>query len=109
MTKKEILKKVRILITQHFNDPLDAFNFFDKNSDGYLEKGELKKLIQKAEVNKFLSGIVARKMLDGLDQDENQKFDWREFRKAVNKLLKEEKKKGHADASPAHADLDDQG
>lgn len=96
-SKKEILNKIRILITQEFEKPEDAFNFFDKNSDGYLEKKELKSLVRKAEVNKFISGIVAGKMLDGLDEDKNEKFDWKEFKSAVSSLvvdgLKEEKSK----------------
>jgi Ca2+-binding EF-hand superfamily protein len=86
-SKKEILKKIRILITQKFDDPEAAFKFFDKNQDGFLEKEELKELIRNAEINRFLSSIIASKMLKGLDADQNQKFDWKEFRKAVNDLI----------------------
>ena len=88
-SKKEILKKIRILITRKFENPEEAFGFFDKNGDQYLEKDELKDLIKQAKVNRFISGIVANKMLDGLDEDENRKFDWKEFRKAVNELIEE--------------------
>jgi len=96
-SKKEILSKIRILITQKFSSPEKAFNFFDKNKDGYLTAKELKKLVKSAKVNSLISGIVANKMLDGLDNDKNKKFDWTEFKKATEDLikegLKEEKKK----------------
>ena len=86
-SKKAILGKIRILITQDFKDPNEAFNFFDKNGDGYLEYGEMKKLVKKAKVNGFLSGMVADKIIDGLDKDSNKKLSWQEFRKAVKVLL----------------------
>jgi len=96
-SKKEILAKIRILITQKFETPEEAFSFFDKNQDGYLNKKELKKLIRKAEVGRLISGLVAGKMLDGLDKDKNKKFDWKEFKAAVEDLIsqgiKAEKKK----------------
>lgn len=88
-SKKEILGLIRILITQEFNTAEDAFNFFDKNKDGYLTKKELKKLVKSAKVNSFISGIVASKMIEGLDKDKNKKFDWQEFKAAVDSLIKE--------------------
>ena len=86
-SKKEILGKIRILITQDFKDPNEAFNFFDKNGDGYLEYGEMKKLVKQAKVNGFLSGMVADKIIGGLDKDSNKKLNWKEFSKAVKVLL----------------------
>ena len=86
-SKKEILGKIRILITQKFDNPEDAFNFFDKNGDGYLEYGEVKKLVKKAKVSGYLSGIVANKIIRGLDKDVNKKLNWKEFRKATKELL----------------------
>lgn len=95
-SKKEILQKIRILITQKFDKPEDAFKFFDKNQDGFLDRKELKKLVKKAKVSGFVSGIVAKKMIKGLDADKDKKFNWAEFKKAVDTLisegLKEEKK-----------------
>ncbi len=95
-SKKAILSKIRILITQGFATPEEAFSFFDKNEDGYLNKKELKNLVKKAKVNRMISGMVAGKMIDGLDKDKNKKFDWSEFKLAVEDLiaegLKEEKK-----------------
>jgi len=88
-SKKEILGKIRILITQKFDDPQDAFNFFDKNGDGHLEYHEIKKMIKKAKVNRFLSSVVANKIIRGLDKDENKKLTWKEFSKATKVLLSE--------------------
>lgn len=90
-SKKEILNKIRILITQSFDTPEEAFEFFDKNSDGYLSKKELKKLVKSAKVNSLLSGVVADTMLKGLDEDKNKKFDWKEFKAAAAKLIDDSK------------------
>ncbi len=87
--KKEILNKIKILITQSFDNPEQAFHFFDKNGDGYLSSTELKNLISEAEISNFLSAIVAKKLIRELDQDKDRKFSWREFRKAFKKLLVE--------------------
>jgi len=86
-SKKQILSKLRILITQKFNDPQKAFHFFDKNSDGNLSAAELKTLISQADVNSFLSGIVANKLIAELDEDKDRQFNWQEFRKAAKKLI----------------------
>ena len=45
-SKKKILNKIRILITQKFDSPEDAFNFFDKDSDGKLNRKEIVKLLK---------------------------------------------------------------
>lgn len=87
--RKEILKKIRILITQEFDNPQDAFNFFDKNGDGYLNTSELTKLVKSASVNGFLSKMVAKTIIKGLDNDTNKKLNWKEFSKAVKKLMEE--------------------
>ena len=88
-SKREILNKIRILITQKYTSPQEAFDFFDRNKDGYLSKSELKKLVKKAKVSSLISGVVAGKMIAGLDKDENKKFDWSEFKNAVDDLIKE--------------------
>ena len=86
-SKKEILGKIKILLTQHFNDPQEAFNFFDKNGDGFLEYKEIKKLVKSAKVSGFLSGAVASKIISGLDKDKNKKLNWKEFSRATKELL----------------------
>ncbi len=88
-SKKEILSKIKILITQKFDNAEDAFAFFDKKGDGYLEKGELVKLVKEAKVNRFLSGVVATALISELDNDKDGKLDWQEFRKAAKKLIAE--------------------
>ena len=98
-SKREILDKIRILITQKFKTPKEAFNFFDKNKDGYLNKKELKKLVKNAKINRLISGIVASKMIDGLDADKNKKFDWLEFKAAVDSLVSEGVKKENKKAA----------
>lgn len=88
-SKKGILKKIRILITQGFETPEAAFSFFDKDQDGFLSKKELKKLVKKAKISRLISGLVAGKMIEGLDADKNKKFDWKEFKAAVADLISE--------------------
>ncbi|MDH3650603.1 MAG: EF-hand domain-containing protein [Saprospiraceae bacterium] len=88
-SKKQILNRLKILITQKFDNPEQAFHFFDKNGDGFLSASELKHLISEAEINNFLSGIVAGRLIKKLDADKDKKFNWREFRKAVKGLLEE--------------------
>ena len=88
-SKKEVLGKIKILITRKFKNPKDAFNFFDKNGDGTLEYSEIKKLVKKAKVNRFLSSVVANKILRGLDKDKDKKLTWKEFSKAAKVLLSE--------------------
>jgi len=88
-SKKEVLGKIRILITQKFKDPEKAFNFFDKNGDGYLTYDEIKKLVKKAKVNRFLAPVVANKIIRGLDKNKNKKLNWKEFSKAAKVLLSE--------------------
>ncbi len=86
-SKKEILGKIRILLTQKFESPEDAFGFFDKNGDNQLDRNELKALIKHAKVNGFIAGIAAKKMIKGLDKSKNKKLNWPEFKKAVSSLL----------------------
>ena len=90
-SKKKILNKVKILLTQTFDDPEKAFKFFDKDEDGRLNKKELKKLLKTAGVGGFISGIAAKQMIKGLDKSKDKKLDWTEFKKAVDSLLKEDK------------------
>lgn len=86
-SKKQILNKVKILLTQSFDDPQKAFKFFDKNKDGHLNKKELKSLLKSAGVGGFISNIAAKQMIKGLDKSKDKKLDWTEFKKAVDSLL----------------------
>ena len=85
--KKEILNKIRIVITNHFDSPEKAFDFFDKNSDGKLAKSEIVSLLKKAEVSGFIRGIVASKLIEGYDFSKDTKVDWKEFKKAISEMV----------------------
>lgn len=88
-TKESILNKLQILITNHFDSPEDAFSFFDKDGDGKLKKSEIVKLLKHAEVNGFIRGIVASKLVDGYDTSGDDLVDWEEFKAAVDKINSE--------------------
>ena len=82
-----ILNKIQILITNHFDSPEKAFNFFDKDSDGKLSKKEIKSLLKKAEISGFLRGIVSSKLIEGYDKDGDELIDWEEFKTAIDEIL----------------------
>ncbi|WP_231743091.1 EF-hand domain-containing protein [Winogradskyella endarachnes] len=42
-TKKAVVSKIQILFTSHFETPECAFNFFDKDGNGTLNKKEIVK------------------------------------------------------------------
>jgi len=72
-SKKEIVSKIRIVLTNHFETPEKAFSFFDKNSDGALSKKEIVKLLKQAEIS-------------GYDFSNDNKVDWKEFRNALKEM-----------------------
>lgn len=92
-SKKEILNKIKILISTRFDDPKEAFDFFDKNKDGALNKKEIKKLLKSAKVSGLLRSIVASKIIDGLDKNKGKKVEWTEFETIVKDLMKDKKVK----------------
>lgn len=92
-TKKEILSKIKILISTQFDDPKDAFDFFDKDKDGALNKKEIKKLLKSAKVSGLLRSIVATKIIEGLDKNKGKKVEWSEFQSIVKDLMKDKKVK----------------
>ena len=87
-SKKKILKKIQIVITNHFDTPEDAFNFFDKNGDGTLSKKEIVKLLKQAEISGFIRGVVSSKLIEGYDKDGDGKVNWKEFKFAVDEISK---------------------
>ncbi|MDG5493069.1 EF-hand domain-containing protein [Psychroserpens sp. SPM9] len=87
-SKKKILNKIQILITNHFNSPEEAFAFFDKDGDGKLTKSEIKDLLKQAEISGFLRGIVSSKLIEGYDKDGDELIDWDEFKHAVDEIAK---------------------
>ena len=87
-TKDQILKKIEILITNHFRKPEEAFNFFDENGDGKLSKSEIKNLLKEAEISGFIRGIVSSKLIEGYDKDGDQLINWEEFQAALYQIIK---------------------
>ena len=87
-TEESILNKIQILITNHFEAPQKAFNFFDSDHDQKLSKSEIVKLHKEAEINGFLRGIVSTKLIEGYDKNGDELIDWEEFKTAVSKIKK---------------------
>jgi Ca2+-binding EF-hand superfamily protein len=87
-SKKDILKKIRVLLTQKFDSPEKAFEFFDKNNDRALNRSEIKTMLKSADISRFLTPMVAEKMLSDLDQSKDDKVEWSEFKKSVKDLMK---------------------
>lgn len=85
-TKEQILKKIQILITNHFRTPEEAFNFFDDNGDQKLSKTEIKDLLKEAEISGFIRGIVASKLIEGYDKDGDNYINWKEFQAAIDEI-----------------------
>ncbi|MBL7559794.1 EF-hand domain-containing protein [Olleya sp. YSTF-M6] len=85
-TKDQILKKIEILLTNHFESPKNAFDFFDENGDKKLSKSEIKNLLQEAEISGFIRGIVASKLIEGYDVDGDQLISWSEFKTAIDEI-----------------------
>ena len=92
-SKKEIVNKIKILISTKYNDPKDAFDFFDKNKDGALSKTEIKKLLKSAKVSGLLRSIVASKIIEGLDKNKGKKVEWSEFQSIIKDISKDKKVK----------------
>ncbi|WP_298903508.1 EF-hand domain-containing protein [uncultured Psychroserpens sp.] len=87
-SKKKILKKIQIVITNHFDSPEDAFNFFDKNGNGALSKKEIATLLKQAEISGFIRGVVSSKLIEGYDKDGDGQVNWKEFKFAVDEISK---------------------
>ncbi|MCL7752134.1 EF-hand domain-containing protein [Polaribacter sp. Z022] len=84
--KENILRKIRILITNQFDSPEEAFSFFDSDKDGRLKKSEIKKLLRSAEISGFLRGVVANELLKGYDKSSDDTISWEEFKVAIEEL-----------------------
>ena len=84
--KENILRKIRILITNQFDSPEEAFRFFDSDKEGRLRKSEIKKLLKGAEVNGFLRSVVANELLKGYDISSDDTINWEEFKVAISEL-----------------------
>lgn len=88
-SKKQIVDKIKILISTKFDDPKSAFEFFDKDSDGSLNKKEIKKLLKSAKISRWLQSIVAAKIIEGLDKNKGKSVDWKEFQAIIKDISKD--------------------
>ena len=84
--KDDILKKIQILITNHFRTPEEAFRFFDDNGDGQLSKSEIKNLLKEAEISGFIRGMVSSKLIEGYDKNGDDSINWKEFQAAIDEI-----------------------
>ena len=85
-TKESILNKIRILITNQFESPEEAFDFFDKDGSGKLKKSEVIRLLKEAEISAFMRGIVATKLVQGYDTTNDRLISWEEFKEAIDEI-----------------------
>jgi len=84
--KENILKDIHSLITGKFASPEAAFQNFDKDKDGALNKDEIKDLLKEAGVNAFLRGVVASEMIKGYDKSGDETINFEEFKVAIAEL-----------------------
>lgn len=87
-TEESILNKIQILITNHFETPQKAFDFFDEDHNQKLTKSEIDKLLKEAEISGFIRGIVSSKLIEGYDKNGDELIDWEEFKMAIAKIKK---------------------
>lgn len=85
-SKKEIVEKIKILIHRQFENPQEAFEYFDKDADGALDRGEIKDLLKEAKINRFLAPLVSDKIIEALDESDDEALAWDEFEGVLDKL-----------------------
>ena len=88
-SKKDVLNKIKILLTRRFKSDKDAINFFDKDSNLYLDKSEVAELLKEAGVSRWITSLAASQIIAKFDQDGNDQLDWQEFKTAIKALSKE--------------------
>jgi len=84
--KEDILKKINFLITNKFQNPEEAFLFFDKDKDGKLNKDEVKDLLKNADISGFFRGVVAGELIKGYDKSGDEAINLEEFKVAIAEL-----------------------
>ena len=87
-SKEQILDKIRTLLTDKFESPEQAFQFFDKDNSGSLNRSEIIEMLRQADISRILGSIVASKMISSLDRDNNNELNWDEFKEVVEDLMK---------------------
>lgn len=88
-TKESILNKLQILISTQFSTPEEAFAFFDEDGDKRLDRKEIVRLLKDAEINGFIRGLVASKLIEGYDTSKDEYISWAEFKAAIDEIEKD--------------------
>jgi Ca2+-binding EF-hand superfamily protein len=86
VAEESILRKIRILITNQFDSPEEAFRFFNSEKEGRLKKFEVKKMLRSAAINEFITDIVASDLLKGYDVSSEDTINWEEFKLEIAAL-----------------------
>lgn len=86
MNKKIIIQKIKILIIRNFAPPEEAFEYYDNNNDYSLSVKEMIQLLKDADVRRILRKTVVNKLIEGLDENANEKIEWHELEKLVQYL-----------------------
>jgi hypothetical protein len=78
---KELKAKVAALVKRdHDGDYKKAFDHYDGDKDGGVEKSELVKLLGDAGVGNFVTRSTwANRIIEKLDKGQDQKIQWSEF------------------------------
>lgn len=84
-----LIRKIRILITNQFDTPEEALEFFDSKSDGRCRKSEIKKILRLAAETGFIKGIVAQEILKGYDKPSDETINWEELKALISDLENE--------------------
>lgn len=83
--KQELVTKVTKLVNTKFEGDFHrAFLWYDKSidqrPDGKLNKDELKRLLEDADVgNGFTRGVWAKEIIKAMDTDKDGAISWEEF------------------------------
>jgi Ca2+-binding EF-hand superfamily protein len=86
IAEESVLRKIRILITNQFDSPEEAFRFFNSEKKGRLKKFEIKKMLRAAVINDFIGDNVASELLKGHDVSSDDTINWEEFKVAIAAL-----------------------
>jgi Ca2+-binding EF-hand superfamily protein len=83
--EQELKTKVRNLVESRFGgDYRKAFECYDRNSDGGIDRDEVMNVLRQAGVGSGLTrGAWADGALDRLDTNHNGRVEWREFQRQV--------------------------
>ncbi len=83
-TKEKILQNIESLMRSKFTHPREAFDFYDKDNDGFLNKSDFKTLLKEAKVSILIRGLVAEFMLKEFDTNKDELVSWEEFQAAID-------------------------